>query len=449
MIPLLKSIRRNGLASPYGPVLVACLGFLVAWLFPPRPYTYYMNEPDRMFLDLLTFIYFFACVAAFLLGLRVNRMANPAAWRAVLPKAYSPSPILYLAIPYTAAMVFCALALRIIGSHVNFLMILAAHQGEELKNMGKEGARLSSGEWVQAPMLLIGVLWWMQLRVQQLRLSRGTRVVFMLVWFLGVLLAIATTVATVNRSDLMSLLAGCGLIWIFGKEARGVLRVGRGLLYGAAGFVSLVAVFMSISFLRGASAANLLISNLLGYSIACYNRLASLLHGSMTLFFGGRGIYLFIYLQDADRLNKIFHFQEALHWPPFYLRWGAEFSSVALAGLNVSYNWVSVFGFLYADIGWGAIIYVFGAGILAGMAWSNFRRGSALAATVYPWIAVWILIWSGPNVLFDAAFVHLVLVGLLLAGWDKLLMVNRLDSEPSSAAIETRDTGGRALPVGV
>jgi len=422
---LLNPIRENGLASPYGAVLFACSVFLLAWLFPPNVYTAYLGEPDRMFLDLLTLIYFSLCVAAFLLGLRVNRMANPASWHAALPQAESLSPVLYIGVPFLAASTFCGICILKIGAHVNLLMILAAHQGQSIKSMGRAGEQLSEGIWVWGPIVLTGVLWWMYLRVQQLRLSRGTRVLFMIAWFFGVCLGITASLATLSRPELLSLIAGCGLLFLFYREARGRLRIGRGVLYGLAGFSLLAVVFLTISFLRGASASSLLISSLFGYSIASYNRLASLVNGSMAYFFGGRGIYLFYYLQDASTLDKIFHYQEILHWPSFELLFGSEFSSVAIAGLNSQYIWSGVFGYLFADLGWFAPIYVFLAGIFTGYVWSKFRKGAAMAVVCYPWIAVWILFWNGSNILFNGSFVHLVYLGILLAGWDRLFLSTR------------------------
>jgi len=436
MIPLLSSIRKNGITSPYGPVFFACALFLVAWLFPPATYTQYMQEPDRMFLDPLTAIYFFLCAGAFVFGLRVQRSLNPAAWRQSLPSLRSASPVLYLGLPLVAAILFAGAYLRVTGQRLNVVALLLAHQGEDLKTAQAAGVALAAGGiWGFSSPLLTAVLWWSLLRLRQLRLGLSVRLPFVILWLAGLFVGIVTSVSLVDRTSLMTMIAGCVLIFVFGRESEGHLGITRIAFYCSAAFSIVLGFFVALSLLRGnASNANFLIGNLLTYSISPYNRLASLLHGEMFYLYGGRGIYLFRYLQEGgNTINKIFGFHAALNWPSALVVFHSEFSSVMLAGLNSRAIWSGVFGYLYADLGWGAPIYVFFVGIFAGYVWSRFARGPAMAVTLYPWIVVWILFWHGSNVLFNLEFLELIYVGILLAGWDRFSSVAAISPEMGKA----------------
>lgn len=58
----------NNIVSPYGLALFSYAVFLFACLIPPAIYTYYMREPDLMFIDPATILFYTLCVAAFLGG---------------------------------------------------------------------------------------------------------------------------------------------------------------------------------------------------------------------------------------------------------------------------------------------------------------------------------------------------------------------------------------------
>lgn len=422
MIPLFKSIRKYGFTSPYGPVAFACGLFLLAWVFPPGIYTKYMREPDRMFLDPLTALYFFLCAEAFVLGLLTQRLANVRGWQATTRKLSSYSPVLYFSVPLLAAILFCGIDLELIGAKLNLVALLFARQGQALKEITKSGKDLGVSVWGHAPTVLAGVLWWSMFRIRQFHFSRAIRLLLRFACFVGLILGIVTDVALVDRTRLMPLIGGCMLIFLFNREIDGGFKFGRTAFYGLLFSSTVVALFLALSMLRS-SASNLLLGSLFSYSIASYNRLASLLHGQMTYLYGGKGIYLFYYLQEAgNTISKVFDYRSAFGWPVRETLFGSEFSSVALAGLNPKAIWSGVFGYLYADLGWAAPVYVFFAGILAGSAWCQFRRGSAIATVLYPWAAIWVFFWNGWNMFFTLDTGRLIVTGILLTGWERLLL---------------------------
>jgi hypothetical protein len=446
MIPLLKTTRERGFTSPYGPVLFSCGVFLFAWFFPPGVYTDRVAEPDRMFLDPLSLIYFFLCAAAFVWGLRAQRLVAPRAWQTKLPEMTAISPILYLILPLVGVMAFSLGALIHYGAKLNVVALLVSQQGQMIKELNKAGYFSKEGFWSTAPIMLIGTVWWYFYRLSQFKLGRSLRVFLFLLGCMCVVLGMLASVAEVDRDHLMSLVAGCALLYFFAKESKGRLRLGRFVINITLVGAIVVGLFLFVSLLRGNGAIKFLIGSLLGYSISPYNRMASLLHGQMTYQFSGSGIYLFHYLQFASYLDSVFQYQELLHWPTFFVLQQSEFASVALAGLNPTYNWSGVFGYLYSDLGWGAPIYTFFAGYFCGFVWTRFRRGSSWAIVCYPWVVVWIVSWHAANKLFDFNFAHLFMAGVLLTAWDRLLLFRPVQAEASVGLPPTALSEAEVLP---
>ena len=436
-LPIYTALRRYGVASPYGLATGACLVFLVGWTFPPALYSYYLSERDLMFLDPYSFFFFFFCILAFLSGLRLVDKLKPDFWTKPLPRATAESPVLYLMLPLIVSFVVCVISLRIVGSHVNFLALLASQQGQSIKNYGGKSTA-GTGIWTKTPMLLTGVLWWIQLRMQQLKINTGVRVFISCFWFIGFFLNAFTYVAEVDRTALIPLILGSFLINIFKKEASGRLPLRRALMYAGIGAGFIVGAFLLMAFLRGNTVSYLMISSLLGYSICSYNRFAGVLNGHLHYVYGGKGVYLFLYLDNAPALERLFHITSYLNWPSYLEVFNSEYASMALAGLNLHYIWAGVFGYLYADIGWWTLLYLFCTGIFTGYIWGSLRRGSSVAVVLYPWIASWIAGWNTSNILFNDDFVHLIPVAIALAFWDKLFLAQHEESEAASASVPAR-----------
>jgi hypothetical protein len=426
LVPLFSSVRKYGIASPYGPAALASAVFLIAWVFPPALYSSFVGEPYKTFLDPVTGLFFALCVAGFIAGLRVHRSFRPAAWSAPLRGVTSSSPLIYVIIPLLVAMAFSIGDVIRLGGHINFIALLAARQGQDIKTLGKGGMQLGEGIWLNGPIVLAAALWWFLYRVNQLRFGSGMRRLLMLTWLCALLVGVVETGATVDRTHLMPLIIGSGILILFNREKGGQLRFLEIAFLGILACAAVGGVFILFSFLRGVSGTQMLVRTLLGYSIAAYNRLAMLLHGGLHEFYGGKGTYLFTYLQDENSaLTRLIPFNLPNHSQIY----SSEFSALAISGLNASFNWLSVFGYIFVDIGWATPVYTFFTGILAGFFWVKFKRGDTLGLAVYPFIAFWIVFWSGWNLLFEGTFEHLILTGIALAVWDRMFLTRTQPTE--------------------
>jgi hypothetical protein len=407
MIAYLRSLTLRNIVSPYGLAAISYCIFLFAWLFPPGLYTQYIEEPDLMFLDPSTFVFFSCCVGAFLLGVRFVTL-----WHVKEPDELSidksaEMPLLYLVIPIVVSTVLCAVYMVMTGSRLNSLTLLAAQQGNLIKIANQ--TETQSTKWAIAPVVLTAVLWWSFFRSHELKLAPVSKFIFNLICAIGALVGIITCVVTVDRTSMMPLIAGLFIIYVYWKAQVKNVSLRKLLFMGTASMLSLVGGFLALSFLRGALVLRLLLISLLGYSIVSYNRLAALLAGIMHYAYAGRGVYLATVLEEKTGLQSFFG------WPNTLDLWRSEFSSTFTAGLNSFFIWSGAFGYLYSDIGWWTLLYLFLIGILAGWLWRRFRSGLLSGLILYPWMGFSILFWIGWNLLFDGRALRFI--GCMVLLW--------------------------------
>ncbi len=421
MIAYFKRLTIRNIVSPYGLAILSYLVFLFAWAFPPGLYMQYVNEPDLMFLEPLTFIFFTLCLLAFLAGARASRFFVSPARPSALGNVSVRSPLFYLLPPLMFAALFAGIYLVKMGGKINFVSLLAAQQGNAIKVAGASG-QLSEGRWDEAVPLLTVVLWWSLFRALQLRLKGFVKAVFIVVFLLSVVLGVTIGVVTVNRVNLMPIVLGTIIVYFYPRTRIANTKVVRLALTAFLGSVTAVATFLFLSFLRGAMGLNLLITGLLGYTVVSYNRMAALLTGVMHFAYEGRCVYLSPFLLNDEKTNYLFHFAEHFGWPSGLTLWQTEFSSTSAAGLNPTFIWAGAFGYVYSDLGWFAPLYWVLVGVLAGCLWARFTSGRSVGLVLYPWMAFSILMWCGPNFIFRTNFVQYCEFAVILHVYDKVFL---------------------------
>jgi len=411
----LKRLTIRNFVSPYGLALFSYAVFLFAWIFPPNIYIRYVVEPDLMFLDPLTLIFYTSCVVAFLFGVRSARYLGLAKKDSLARSISVAMPLVYLAIPLLLVTAFCTVYLILLGGKINFVTLLIAQQGQTMKMASEAGETTVEGRWGSSLTMLTAVILWASYRMNQVKMRGMTKYIFLSILTLAIAINVLTCIAMVSRGLLMPLIVGLAFLYFYRQSRTENVRLTRLAVTWGASVSLVIAIFILLSFLRGASALNLLTASVLGYSIAPYNRMAVLLNGVMTYTYGGRGIYLFAYLQkDGTKVVRMLDLHARLGWPTSLQLWHSEFSSVAAAGLSPAYIWSGVFGYLYSDIGWWTLMYLAIVGIMVGHLWSKFQAGHTVALVLYPFVGYWITFWSGYNQLFSIEFVATAECGILL-----------------------------------
>ena len=432
MIGYLKRFTIRNIVSPYGLATVSYLVFLCAWLFPPGLYTEYIHEPDLMFLEPVTFAFFTLCTVAFLVGVRVSPFFVISSQRRGEAAASARNPLLYVLPPLLAAASFSAVYLVKMGGKINLVALLASQQGNTIKAAGGTG-QMSEGRWDESVPFLTVVLWWSLYRAMQLKLRGASRVIFSILFLASTALGIAVGIATVNRGNLMPIILGTLVVYIYPRTRKLKTRVVKLALTGAAGSVGTVAAFLLMSFLRGAVGLNLLVTAVLGYTIVSYNRMAALLTGVMHYAYEGRNVYLFPFLLGDEKFDFLFHFADRFGWPTSLGLWQTEFSSTSAAALNPAFIWSGAFGYVYSDIGWATPFYWCALGVIAGCVWAKFSDGRSVGLVLYPWVAFSILMWCGPNFMFRTNFIQYCEFAVALTFYDSMLL-RRLPATPGEVA---------------
>jgi hypothetical protein len=433
----LKQSMTRHIVSPLGLATVSYGILLVAWSFPPDVYADYVGETDRMYLNWQLLSFYTCCVTSFFVGYYIYRCFSGQRQTVQAIKLRGEFACLSLCVPVVLSSAACVIFLIKLGGRIDFVAMLAAHQGQSIKTAGMAG-ELVSGGWGSTVVVLTAVLWWAMYRFSQVTLTRLDRLVFYGLFGIGVFVDLLVCAATVDRTSLMPVAGGLFIIHLFRKTSGTHTRLASVLPIVCSVFATLGALFLGVSLLRGASAFKLLVASLLGYSIVSYNRLASLLAGTMSYTYGGRGAYLFPLAVRNDRLNSIIPFRSHFGWPSGDAQFLSEFVSVSAAGLNPTYIWSGTFGYIYSDIGWWCLLYLTLLGILAGYLWFEFRSGSAVGVIAYLWLAFSILFWMGGNYVFHERVVRFVTAGIVLSLYDKVVFTHRAPAPPAIAAMLAR-----------
>jgi hypothetical protein len=422
------------MVSPYGLAIVSYCIFLFAWIFPPGLYTEYIHEPDLMFMDPEVLCFYSACVAAFLCGVRCSRLLGAAVPRGAEGRVSTGRPLLYLLAPLLLAIVYCSGCLLVLGGQINFVALLAAQQGNAIK-LANETGEMSKGHWGPSIPALMCVLWWSLYRATQLRLRGPVKMAYYLAFFLGAGIGLTACIATVDRTNLMPIVIGLVVVYLFHRTRSADASVIRLALTGGIAGAGAMGTFLLLSFLRGALAINVFVTSLLGYTIVSYNRMSALLAGVMHYACEGRGVHISEFLLEDKKIDSIFHLAHHFGWPDAFGLWLSEFASTMAAGLNPGYIWSGAFGYIYSDIGWWAPAYLFIVGFLAGYLWSKLTKGTTVGLVLYPWIGYSILIWCGPNIVFAPTIARLFEFTVLLSIYDRLLL--RLAPSVDGAGMDT------------
>jgi len=422
-LQIARPILLNYAISPYGLALFSTALFLFAWLFPSGAYSSLINEPNYMHLDPETLLFFLLCIVGFWSGLLLFDFLFPAQPLLESKQASSHLSGFFLLLPLVITTMLTALeAFLILKSSPNILILLAMQEGDAVKSGAQD---LQVGPLGIVEFLHIGVLWWTYWKFSNSVQTPGCKVLSRLVLSMGLIVKIAISIFKVSRADLMPVLGGFAILYLLGKVCRKEFTT-RSLLRSICLLpLAGTSLFLVFGLLRGADDMSRSYGDFAGYTIASYNRLASLLHGTMRYPYGGRGVYLSNFLAYDNRVNFILPLKHMLGWPDFLDQWNSEFQAPQLAGLNPSLIWSGAFGYLFSDFGWATPGVLLIYGVLYGFVWKQMKSGTTMGVTIYPWFAFSVLSWFTANVVFDTRLFLLIFAGLLLVGYEKLLSVRQ------------------------
>ena len=406
------------MASPYGLAAISYLFFLFSCMIPPSTYSAYMQEPDLMFLDPATILFYTLCVVSFIAGAWLMDWLFQVALVDYTLKTRI-SPMLFLLAPLILGVAGTVISTILLLRQVpNLFVLLFSQRGGELKEIM---ALQVEGRFSLAPLLLTAVVWWAMWRKPQMNLVRWQKRLLGLALFFATIVVIASSVVTVSRNLLMPTLCGLAILYVTRKGLQGKLT-NRVLVRGSIlGGLSACLLFFGLSFLRGTSDWDELTRSLVGYTAGSYNRLAAVVSGQVHFPYAGEGLYL----SSVVTHTRLLPFSHVMMPPDALTVWSSEFDAVSQASLDGELIWPGAFGQIFSDLRWFSLLFVAGYGILYGLVWHSFRRGQILGIVLYPWFGFCILFWFGTNYLLDSPIEPLMLAALLIAAYEHIFISAR------------------------
>jgi hypothetical protein len=406
-------VIRN-IVSPYGLAMLSYAFFLFACFIPPSIYSHYMMEPDLMFLDPATILFYTLCVGSFVAGVSL------VSWMFPVPYVHRKfntrvSPTLFLLAPLVLAVASATITnLYLITNYPIILLSLLAQQSGDLK---ETVAFEVNGHLAFVPLTLIGITWWAFWRYSDLDLRGWRKRLVRFSLFVAVLSVILSSVLTLGRNTLMLGVGGLGILFVMRRIVDNRASLKFIFRSGITVAICIPLLFFAFSFLRGTYGWDEQINGLIGYTAASYNRLAAVVNGSLHYPFAGHGMYLSGVVTHNQMLLAGY-----LNSPDPLDVWASEFTAVSRAGLDGRLIWSGSFGYIFSDIGWFSVLFIFGYGMLYGIAWNWFKRTKVLGIVLYPCFGFCVLFWVGSNYLLDQPLEILSIVAIVLTGYESVFV---------------------------
>jgi len=374
-----------------------------------------MDEHDYMFMDVSAITFYSLCVIFFLFGVWLIDLFFPvAAFSDEKPMCRLP-PATFLLIPLGLGLVFSALSnILLIRSNPDLFLLFLVQGGAEVKSEFQFQSSLGL-----AGVYVIGIVWWATWRCDQLNLQGRQRRLVKTVQYLATASVILAAILKLTRGELIPVITGIAIIYLLRKSTRAETRAAFLVRFGLIFVFSVLILFLLASFVRGTTS---LMEDVFAYTIAPYNRLSALLSGRLRYPYGGRGTYLITFLGYSNMLNNLIPFRDMLRWPSVMDLWQSEFRAMGPAGLGENSIWAGTFGYIFADLGWLAPVFVFFEGLLCGVVWRSVKLGRPLGAVLYPWFAFCILFWFGMNSMFASWVLAFILDVIGLSIYEALFL---------------------------
>jgi hypothetical protein len=407
------------IASPYGLAIISYAFFLFACVIPPSVYSHYMAEPDLMFLDPVTILFYTLCVASFLAGACAVKWLLPSSF---VDRRFETriSPAVFLMIPLTIGIMLTGLSVFfLLEFNPDIIAFLLTQQGAEVK---EAVASEIASSFNLAPLMLTGIIWWAFWRSSDLDLRGWRSRLVKSVLAVAILWVIAAATLILSRDILISIACGLAVLYVIRRDAKKPVSFRFVFGVGAAIAVCVAVLFFGIAFLRGVDSWDDQVHTLIGYTAASYNRLAAVVNGNLRYPFADRGLYLSSFVAFNHTWNQLVPLGRLMNWPSQLEVWGAEFGAVTRAGLDGTLIWSGAFGYIFSDLGWFSFPFIFGYGILYGLAWNWIKRGKVLGVVLYPAFAYCALLWVAANSLLDSQRAVLLVAALILAGYERLFV---------------------------
>lgn len=376
--------------SPIMGSIYSFLFFLICIFIPPKIYSFYIDEPDLMFMNVELILYVFGCTlffifGAFISGLLPTVKVNMPRFKKIklTPKLYYSAPVII-----TLFIVFIFVFI-LVKDNIYLIPFIFIGQGNVIKKFLHVPVLMSSFYYV-----FIGVFFWFYYNYLNVKIKYQS---LKYIVYISIFVVFLISILMVARYLLIPFLLSLIIIYLYDSQnikISFIIKIGLFIIF----------IFSIFTLARGGD----IIPNILGYGPASYNRLAAVLSGKINFHY--HLYYLFTYFdghpKNLDVLND-------------------EHNAIARAGLNIYLNWISVYGYIFIALKWFAFAYFFILGIFMEIIYKAYIKGKTYSKVIYPWLFSLILLWFSSNLLSWMTTVIFILTAMLLSLYETLSTTRR------------------------
>jgi hypothetical protein len=407
------------LLHPQTLLIVAGLLMLAFSLVPPDFYSYYVQEPDLMFGNVLMYGLIFAGLLLVWLGMQLG-VRLPRLRRWPMRTLLVVQPLALILPPLLAAWSLLLLTMGLIlHSDPAILGLAMAGQGQQIKLALH---LVGQGSLTGSLPLAMGVSWWTLDRMLVLgdRIGRWQhRTIWALVSMLIVTL-VASGLLLVARFVLMPTLFGLFLVYLRHRVLVRGASIGGLMLRAGVAALGILLLFGAMAMLRTSGSTDAVITSFLAYGPSSVNHLAALVDGRLNVdFISDRLLWNnFAFIFEFPFASRLFDWGSQMRGP-----FQESFWAIQRAGLNNDYNWFTALGEIFGGLGLLAVPYLLVLGLFLGRVWRQFERGSMVGVLLYPWLGFGVLFSFGSNFVASQFLSVLMVLALLLHVYTRIVGV--------------------------
>jgi len=391
------------LSPLYLSLLSTCFG-LIAILTPPQWISIAMRERDFMFFNPLMFIVIVFSEVAFISGLlfyaksrRLTRIGVKKSPR-ILPSARLLDKAIWLLVGSIIIEIMIGVIIVAKAGLGNILLALNNPiEGSQFRNhlltlMRIHGVNMLVFQDAAYLALIVAIF-----IVMCSTRKSNKRVAGLMLAALGSVCYITVSLLTLTRWQVLQFLFSLGAIYLLYRNAQNGVARAKLVSYSVVIVVLSCSIFILVNALK---TNNSDIDAIVGYTIGSYNIAASVVSGIVTQPFSGSTYGTLGAIWNAPILGP--HIRElgkllGLDLPTgsggAKNSWNAWRDALQSAGINPAYNWDTVFGYVYGDIGIAFPIAFFVYGYISEYLFNKFQDLRLFGVMLYLPFFVSIITW--------------------------------------------------------
>jgi len=409
---ILRKIKNNKLKY-VSPTILIIINFFIALIivfFPPTIYSKYIYEKDYFYLNYILLFVIFMDLLFLYLGYKLVNMFFPSlSFFKNLRKVYI-KPYFYFGVPLIVFEILVVIFIITFIKDNNSLIysMLIAGQGSSYKE------HLINNFYYFSIYILMGIIFW---ALNEFNKLKRKYFFIKLLIIIGIILIIISSLLMLARFLLIPFILGLSVLILKNDKNFSLKKILFILSIGILIFI-ILAIFRS--FASDKNIWNIIIEQIIGYTMASFNRLALIIRGDLIYTYANTGYYLMPFFAHIPLFHNIL---PNIYGVTSSKVWLTEFINVGESGLNSAYIWATVYGYIFSVLHYFSFIYFFIVGCFIGISWNSFLEDKIFGIVTYPWIFASLILFFASNIMFLPQFIGLVYAVIFISLWSLIFKI--------------------------